>query len=241
MSKRNEILPRVDGRDIPASFHLGRCEAERWVRQPGAGAGYDGNWARVRGCDLAFFFRLPAGGHNADVTCPGCGLSLDITTRQLRRGFLPLSDADVRAIKASKGWPVDVSCLAPLDAAPSAPVALPADAKRASQREAAEAALRAFDAKPRCRVCWGYNASAKKHDTCGFCREYGKSEADQISDGERDQYTWKRGDLVARVAKYGGVAGPAPVGQAAVDAHVAERQRKAAAYKAQRLAALRGR
>jgi hypothetical protein len=210
---RTEILPRVPGNEIPASYALGRCEAEGWRRQLGGGAGWDGNWVKVRGCDLAFFFRLPSGKRNADVVCPGCGLNLEWTTRRLRAGFLPLSAADVKAILASKGQPVEVSCLSPIVAAPVAPVAVaPAPAAVKSPKlDAAVAALAAFDAKPRCEVCWGYNASVKTSPRCSFCREWKQTTVDQTAQGERNQYTWKRSDLVARVKKYGGTPAPAPV------------------------------
>lgn len=233
---RTEILPRVDGRDISDSYRLGRCPAEGWVRQENGGAGYDGNWARVRGCDLAFYYRVP-GGRHGDVTCPGCGLALDVTTRRLRAGFLPLSPADVRNIRAHKGQPCEVSCLSPIVAAHVPTPLTPAEIRKVSLRERAEAALLAFDVKPRCTACWGYNASAKRHATCGFCREWGEDRV--TAEGERDSYTYKREELVERVQRYNGTVGPAPVGQDAYEQHIAERRRKAAEYKAKRIAELR--
>ena len=236
-SKRVEILPRVPGSEIPTSFHLGRCEAERWLHRPEAAGANQYGWVRARGCDLAFFFRLPSGGHNADVSCPGCGLSLDITTRRLRAGFLPLSDADVKAIRSCKGQPVEVSSLGPIVA--SAPEALaPVEAPaRASKRQAALDALAKFDAKPRCQQCWRFNPSSRKSALCNDCREDGP--AAYGIEQERDGYTSARREIVERVERWGGVAGPAPVGQDAYEAHLAERRRKNAEWKAKRVAELR--
>lgn len=271
---RTEILPRVDGSEIPTSYALGRCDSH-WV-------GVWPNNREVKDCGLAFFWKRTPGDDNVSVTCPSCGKGLEITTRRLRAGFLPLSPADVTAIHVANGYaalrpavqaqkavepgdwwhisdaqrnalvalygalqgqPVEVSCLSPIVATPVAPVAVasapalaPAPVK-SPKLDAALAALSAFDAKPRCACCWAYNAAIKKSPYCGFCREWGKTEVDQISQGERDQYTYKRGELVARVEKAGGVAPEAPV--AGYAAHVAERTARKAAERERRVAELR--
>ena len=231
---RSETLPRVDGREIPASFHLGRCEAERYARSA------DGGWERVRGCDLAFYFRLPSSAKNRfAVSCPGCGLSLDVTTRRLRAGFLFLNSADVKAIIAAKGEPVEVSCLSPIVSDVVVEALAPRDVRQEGLRQKAEAALVAFDAKPRCAVCWGYNASVKKSDRCGFCQAWDASAGQQHAQGERDGYCWKRQELVERVEKYGGAAAPSPV--AGYADHIAARDARRAEERARRVAELRAR
>jgi len=248
---RHETIARTDGREIHGRNHLGRCPAEYIARCDGGGEGYDGNWKTFQGCDLAFFYRMPSNKRAADVTCPSCGLVLQITTRRLRAGFLALTDADVAAILASGGQPVDVSCLSPMtepvivDTAVTADVTLPAapvpsEPVKNAKLVAAELALTAFDAKPRCAVCWAYNASSRQHPTCGFCRSWNQTEGDQTAQGERDQYTWKRGDLVERVRKAGGTPWPSPLGEAVV-AHIEERNYRKAAERAKRVAELRAR
>jgi hypothetical protein len=338
---KNELAPRVDGSRLDSSYYVQRCTTGL-VPRDGGGHGYDGNWAQVQGCELAFAFKLKSGDLAASVTCPVCGEGLQTTTRRLRQGFLLLSDAEVEAIQTANGYftarpfikaarasrgpgrwdaekaawkgvvgvPVPVACVATEPApvaesvaeAPAPPVrcnaslrtpwgydacdltkghagphhasnpmrpasaAAPAPGSWVAEKQAweavhgprrpwnaddrqpapksaklvaAEAALATFDAKPRCAVCWGYNASVKTSDRCSFCREWGQTEVDQTALGARDQYTWSRGDLVARVVKGGGTPPPAPL--AGYDAHVAERDARKAAERDKRIAELRAR
>jgi hypothetical protein len=91
----------VDGAKLPASYNLGRCTAGLVYRENG-GHGYNGHYAQVPGCEVAFAWK-PAG-LTGSVTCPACGGDLAITTRRLRQGFLVLSPADVKAIQDANGW-----------------------------------------------------------------------------------------------------------------------------------------
>lgn len=71
------MIERTDGRDVPASHNLGRCQT----------------------CNLAFHYpRADA------VTCPKCGAGMFVTTRRLREGFLPLTKEDVKRIQAANGY-----------------------------------------------------------------------------------------------------------------------------------------
>jgi hypothetical protein len=72
---------RTDGRDVPSSHNLGRCDEQ------------------FGGCGLAFHWHRAEG-----VTCPKCGRGLDLTTRRLRAGFLPLTKEDVKAIQDANGY-----------------------------------------------------------------------------------------------------------------------------------------
>jgi hypothetical protein len=219
--------PRTAGSDLPVGHNVSRCAT----------------------CQVAFAWK-PAG-PVASVTCPLCGRHLKTTTRRLAAGFVVLTPAQVRKIQDGNGftarkaeyrtivtpgsrwwssnrWQAEKAFWAQIKGTPvaigiaaPAPAKAPAVAATSPKLDAAVAALAAFDAKPRCAVCWGYNASVKKHATCGFCREWNATAQDQTAQGERRQYAWKRGDLVARVKRYGGTPTPAPVGDDAVTAVLA--------------------
>lgn len=267
----NELAPRVPGSALASAYYVQRCTTGL-VPRDGGGHGYDGNWAQVVGCELAFAFKLRSGDLAGSVTCPVCGQALQTTTRRLRQGFLVLTDAEVKAVQDANGWtanrahikavcastgpdrwersraawglivgvPVPVACVAPIAPAPVAEVEAPAPAPvKQVKLVAAEAALAAFDAKPRCEVCWGYNASVKTSPRCGFCREWNQQPGDQTAQGDRDQYTWKRSDLVVRVVRHGGTPTPSPLGDAVVGAHIAERDARKAAERERRVARLR--
>lgn len=162
--------------------------------------------------------------------------------KSLTRGPVDVWGVEAQAPEATPASPdpldptADFGGVAGVQAEEHLPVEERLQTKDAARLEAAVTALAAFDAKPRCRHCWGYNASFKKSDLCGSCREWGTDRT--TADGDRDQYAWKRQELVARVTKYGGTPAPSPLGDA-VAIHERMRDAKRAEARERRIAGLR--